>query len=286
MHHLIIGELPHLTVGAVVFYLVYVRTSGLQHVAVRTRLLLLSMGAFTGITPDISKLLLGDLWAHTIWCSPVLATFIALYYHKQFRFWRIWAAATCTILMGHLGLDLLDNGVALLYPIIPTEFELALLAKQDMAIPVALVACMAIGFMPRVSFKTCIVFGLLICVAYVGYKAVVKVQIEEQLRLAYGHYSEKRPTTIIPSSDFTKPFTYSIMSRHFRMYGHSTFTAKLIEEHKMFNTHWQVVNEYEHDGVLYIECVGSGKNNSDVRAVFRSTDYEQWDRVEDGTLRR
>jgi len=127
-----IRSLPHLLLGAAVFYAVI----GREDDSLQRKSALFLLGALLGLSPDFTKAF-GDIALHSLLSVPVVAPLYALLLRLLVLnegLPRLTAAAAAAIVFGHLLVDAAGNGNALLYPLTDYEFSLWLLNRHEAAL--------------------------------------------------------------------------------------------------------------------------------------------------------
>jgi|GEM_PF-6819295 len=124
-----VRSLPHLLLGAAVFYAVIGRVDDTP----QRKAALFLLGALLGLSPDFTKAF-GDIALHSLLSVPVVAPLYALLLRllvRNVRLPKLTAAAAAAIVFGHLLVDAAGNGNALLYPLTDYEFSLWLLNRHE-----------------------------------------------------------------------------------------------------------------------------------------------------------
>ncbi|WP_127533728.1 metal-dependent hydrolase [Paenibacillus kobensis] len=122
--------LPHIFTGAACGSLILNR----RYDSKKFRTMPLLCGALAGISPDLTKQF-GDLFGHSIFFSSIVAipaTVMGIIILKETKaFFRLWVGLTLIVIIAHLLLDYLQNGVALLYPFITDEYSFPIVLAND-----------------------------------------------------------------------------------------------------------------------------------------------------------
>jgi hypothetical protein len=274
MVDIIIAHLAHVLLGSAVSYSIYrngqIKLTRLQSI------LLLVIGGGAGIAPDITKWLLKDEIAHTLWFAPILGLLIALPFKRLFALKWLWMGVTGSIIIGHILIDLIDNGVAIFYPFIHREVGIALIAKDDLFIPLCLFIAVALSLLFYKNIKKILIIGIAICFVYITFKSYLRMEVKKEISVSYSLPDLR--VTVFPNSSVWRPFTYSIKSEFFSIGGTSSINKNLAEEFNYFKINWKVIKQYEEGEYHYIICesiIGGPKHS-----VFRSKNGEEWEEVE------
>lgn len=136
--------LLHALLGGYIFYLLMKR-----YVEKVKSSITFLLGAVLGIFPDVLKFF-GDLTAHSIpisfLYSLILAAILIRVY--PFKFLKTWISITLTIIISHIVIDYLGNGVALMYPLVKTEYSFHII-EHDYYI----VLFLLVGLLFNIIFK-------------------------------------------------------------------------------------------------------------------------------------
>ncbi|MEQ6376353.1 hypothetical protein RZN25_05870 [Bacillaceae bacterium S4-13-56] len=152
----------------------------------RRRGLILFFGGISAISPDVTKFF-GDILGHSIWLAPVFGLLFSIgfrYFQKDISFFKSWGIFSLTVLVGHIFIDYIGNGVAFLYPIIHKEYSLSVITRTDEFILYTLLIVVLIGLFYRKG-KIIILTGIIIISLYLGGLTVSKFNLEQALKKQY-----------------------------------------------------------------------------------------------------
>ncbi|MEH7239483.1 metal-dependent hydrolase [Bacillus sp. JJ1562] len=178
----IIHEVFHFLVGASLAYILVVKDIG----RIGKRTLILFFGGITAISPDITKLF-GDILGHSIWLVTVFGLVFALVFHflqKDVSFFKSWGIFSLIVLVGHIFIDYIGNGVAFLYPITHKEYSLSIITRTDEFVLYTLLFVVLIGLFYRKG-KMIILTGMIIISLYLCGLTVSKFHLENTLKTQY-----------------------------------------------------------------------------------------------------
>lgn len=178
----IIHEIFHFLVGASFIYILTIK----ERDNIRKRIIYLLFGGIAAISPDITKFF-GDIFGHSIWAASMFGLLVAVIFHflhRDIPFVKSWGIFSLIVLVGHLFIDYIGNGVAFLYPIHKEEFSLSIIARTDEFIFFTLLAIVLIALVYRKG-KMIVLTGLLLISLYIGGLIVSKLQLEHALKQQY-----------------------------------------------------------------------------------------------------
>jgi inner membrane protein len=170
LHHALAGALVALLFGTSRKYRIY----GL-------------LGGTAALLPDVSKELFSDLWLHSLVAAPIVSALYAGMVKAFFRnepYLRLFGATLAAVVFGHLLLDLLDNGNAILYPFIGEELELALISKTTPLVWNTALAAIAAG-LAFGKIRLLSAAGILAVLLFIGYQSVSKEMVTDALLERY-----------------------------------------------------------------------------------------------------
>lgn len=168
--------LIHMAAGAVLFpILLWAKLTTLKE-----KLSLYFIGAVIAIVPDIPKIILLH-FGHSIFFTPFISLLLAYFLKKylQTSFIRIWMAVALTIILAHLLLDFLGNGVEILYPIVPDEYAFHIISDERV-ITIFLSVGLLCGLLTKYT-KTVLLSFLVVLCLFLGYVGYSKVQLEQSV---------------------------------------------------------------------------------------------------------
>jgi hypothetical protein len=178
----LIHTLLHFLVGASLFYLICNK----DFKSKRNRIVLVLFGGVTGVLPDATKFF-GDLFGHSILSVPLFGLVLTIVFRvflKDVSFKKAWFAFSITVLFGHLFIDYIGNGIAVLYPFIQKEFDFHIVKSDDNMIIFTLLVAIIVGMFYKKG-RWIILSGILVVSLYLGVLAFSKIQLEQALRNKY-----------------------------------------------------------------------------------------------------
>lgn len=147
-----------------------------------------SLGALSGVTPDLFGGRDGAPWSHSIFFTPVLVVwmvFIVKRLMREVRFTRLWAASILAVWVGHLMLDLMGHDVPLLFPFSDKSFVLGVITLGDPWIWLPLTIGIAISFGLKFRTKLPVMTAILFVLLYLMLKLMAKEIIAHKVEAAY-----------------------------------------------------------------------------------------------------
>jgi membrane-bound metal-dependent hydrolase YbcI (DUF457 family) len=175
--------LYHFIVGSCVAYLCINKKISSR----KDSILLLLIGGFAGLFPDIPKELLNDNFCHSIWVAPIIGLVFALVtriFNSEIKLNNLCFSMTSAVIVGHLFMDYLDNGLPIFYPI-KKEYSLDLVQKGDIFIGGILLIAVFIGFALYRKMNIILLVGIIIVSSYLGLRAFSKMEVHQKLVETY-----------------------------------------------------------------------------------------------------
>ncbi|MBP3951780.1 metal-dependent hydrolase [Bacillus suaedae] len=172
----------HFLVGVSISYLLFNK----DFLSKKKRSIVFLFGGVSAVSPDVTKFF-GDLFGHSIFSVPLfglLFTIIFRIFIKDFSFVKTWFIFSITVLIGHIFIDYIGNGVAFLFPFVKSEFDFHIIASVDFIITTTLLISVIIGFLNKKG-KAIILMGTIIICLYFGFLSISKVQLEHTLKSKY-----------------------------------------------------------------------------------------------------
>ncbi|QUW23621.1 metal-dependent hydrolase [Sporosarcina sp. Marseille-Q4063] len=177
-----IHTLLHFVVGGSIIYLLCNK----DFESKMKRCVLILFGGLAGISPDFTKYF-GDILGHSVLSAPVFGLLFGIGYfamQKEISFMKAWFMFTLTVLIGHLFIDYIGNGVALFYPMIQKEFGFSIVGSNDSFILFTLLITIIIGIFYRKG-KLVVLTGILVVSLYLGGLSFSKIQLQQTLEKQY-----------------------------------------------------------------------------------------------------
>jgi hypothetical protein len=193
--------LYHCIVGSCIAYLCINKNISSR----KDSILFLLIGGFAGISPDITKELLNDNFCHSIWVAPIIGLIIALItriFKSEIKLYRLWFSMTGAVIVGHLFMDYLDNGLPIFYPIIKNDYALDLVQKGDFFIGGILLIAVFISLALYRKMNVIILIGIIIVISYLGLRTFSKFEVHQELVKTYKGPNLK--ISIIPQDMFSE----------------------------------------------------------------------------------
>jgi membrane-bound metal-dependent hydrolase YbcI (DUF457 family) len=219
--------LYHWIVGSCIAYL----CSNKKISSRKDSIFFLIIGGFAGIFPDISKVLLNDNFCHSIWVSPIIGLIIALItriFKSEIKLNQLWFSMTGAVVVGHLFMDYLDNGLPIFYPIIKKEYAFDLVQKGDIFIGGILLIAVLISIALFRKMNVIILIGIIIVSSYLGLRTFSKFEVHQELIKTYK--SPNLNISIIPQDIFSKyQWFYLVSSKNTSITGTASFFKGLHE---------------------------------------------------------
>ncbi|WP_345240569.1 metal-dependent hydrolase [Pontibacillus salipaludis] len=163
-------------------------------------------GAGVAIFPDIPKFF-GETAGHSLLLAPLIGigmALIVLGYGKSF--WYVSLKFTAVVLIGHIAIDYLGNGVQLLAPFSQKEFEFHIIRSLDLPL-LALLCLTVLGSFWRKRVAT---IGFILILVYFTTFSWSKLQLEASLQEKYeGETIEELET--FPADHPWQWFTWQIL---------------------------------------------------------------------------
>ncbi|OIJ20712.1 hypothetical protein BKP45_08710 [Anaerobacillus alkalidiazotrophicus] len=172
----------HFLVGVSITYILFNK----DFLSKKKRTILFLFGGLSAVSPDVTKFF-GDLFGHSIISVPLFGLLFALSFRKlikDFSFLKTWITFSTTVLIGHIFIDYIGNGVAFLYPFKKNEFDFHIISSIDLIIIITLLLSVIICFFNRKG-KTVILIGTIIICSYFSILSISKVQLERTLKSKY-----------------------------------------------------------------------------------------------------
>lgn len=187
MHYFLISILPHLTVGAVINYLICNNE--------KNRFYILLIGAFAGILPDIPKYF-NNIFFHSIWSIPIISIILSIPSKKIIKdisLIRLFLGISMSALIGHIFIDYIGNGTVLFYPFTQEEFSLDLINGEEIILWVIILVGIILSIFNKHSRKI-ILISSIIAFIYIGVLGFSKYVTYQQLESIY---KEDKPNQIL-----------------------------------------------------------------------------------------
>ena len=178
----IVHEVFHFLIGASLAYILLSKDMG----TIGKRTLIYIFGGVAAISPDVTKFF-GDIVGHSIWLVPVFGLVFALVFHfiqKNVSFFKSWGIFSLIVLVGHIFIDYIGNGVAFLYPLINKEYSLSIISRTDEFVLFILLFVVLLGLFYGKG-KMIILTGMIIISLYLCGLTVSKFHLENTLEKQY-----------------------------------------------------------------------------------------------------
>ena len=178
----IIHEIFHFLIGATVIYLFINENDE----TIDKRALIMVFGGIAAISPDMTKFF-GDILGHSIWFAPVFGLLLSIifqFFYREIPFLKSWGIFSLSVLIGHIFVDYIGNGVALFYPILKKEYSLNLIVSTDNFILYLLLILLLICLFYKKG-KTILLAGILMIALYLGGLTASKYYLEKTLKQQY-----------------------------------------------------------------------------------------------------
>jgi hypothetical protein len=218
----IIHEIIHFLIGSGLAYLICSKetTSKLN------RGLVMFFGGAAASSPDITKFF-GDLLGHSIWFGLLFGlvfAFIFRFFIKEISFKKSWFTFSLCVILGHIFIDYLGNGVALFYPFIEEDFDFSIIKRVDNLILYTLLLTVITGFFFRKG-KIIILSGLLIVSLYFGILSFSKIQLQQALK---DKYKDEHITLLLIYPRLDNQWEFQVRTKKVSVIGYSpTFNTKI-----------------------------------------------------------
>jgi membrane-bound metal-dependent hydrolase YbcI (DUF457 family) len=220
--------LYHWIVGSCIAYLCINKNISSR----KDSILFLIIGGFAGMFPDIPKVLINDNFCHSIWVAPIIGLVIALIiriFKSEIKLNRLWFSMTGAVIVGHLFMDYLDNGLPIFYPIIKKEYALDLVQKGDVFIRGILLIAVFISITLYRKMNVIILTGIIIVSSYLGLRTFSKFEVHQELVKTYK--GPKLIISIIPQDAFSEyQWFYLVSSNNTSITGTASFLKGLHED--------------------------------------------------------
>lgn len=246
--------------------------------------LYLIIGMIGGLLPDITKVIFGDLYLHSLVGVPIVSVLLAAGVKlciKSEAYARLFSAVFASM-AGHLVLDFLNNGNPMLYPWIKAEAGYSLITEPSPIIWGTALAAITKGFLLK-RVRLLAVIGLSIITLYIGYQAVSKAMVTSAL-----HDNYPFPETAVDV--FPNPgelpwgynWSYQLRSDVFLASGDSNTTGSELKQINFYYVppedqalRYRVEEVSRNDGHMIIRCLDetTGQN-----VYFTSEDGVHWSR--------
>ncbi|MFD1020614.1 metal-dependent hydrolase [Thalassobacillus hwangdonensis] len=182
MYGYLLHTLLHFLAGACISYLTLVKSDDLR----RKQLILLAVGGVVALLPDITKFF-GDILGHSIFAAPFfgwLAAWLYRKYDKTIPYKKLWLIFTFIVIIGHLFIDYIGNGLALFFPFVRSEFDFHIIPSIDFFSLTILLIMFPLTFYFKKG-KAIFITGLATIDLYLIILSVSKVQLEHELHQEY-----------------------------------------------------------------------------------------------------
>ncbi|GAB6087127.1 metal-dependent hydrolase [Alkaliphilus crotonatoxidans] len=274
--------ITHATAGICITYMVagYKRNS----LTIKEKSVLLVSGAFAAITPDITKYF-GDLLGHSLLIAPIIVLPIAYLSNlllKEFRFRILWLSYLLSVVFGHILLDFLHNGVALIYPITQSELSYHIINTFELWILMPLMFSVLSILLFKKPYK--IVASLIaVLVLFLGVKSFYRAGLINQLNTLY---ADDKPREIILQVSKSLRWPYMIRSNYFFIDGVASVN-NITEENRLFLSEdgsKDVLLILEEDEQRYIICKPAFNDGELIEFEVYSQEVEgHWRRLDQET---
>ncbi|MYL34287.1 hypothetical protein GLW05_11830 [Pontibacillus yanchengensis] len=214
----LVHVLLHFLVGASISYLLFNK----DFVSISKRLTVYLFGGIVAVSPDIPKFF-GYLFGHSIFYVLLMGlcfTPVFRIVNKDFSFWKTWIIFSITVLIGHIYIDYIGNGIALLFPIVKKDFNFHIIPSLDLMIITTLFTTLIIGLFHNKS-KGIILLGALIISLYFCLLTASKIQLEHTLREKFNNYEIELLLTYPNSNDFGE-WSFQVRTNEFWVRGSSS----------------------------------------------------------------
>ncbi|MCP3027109.1 metal-dependent hydrolase [Halobacillus sp. A5] len=171
----------HFLIGAAVVSLLLYGKCGSR----RELVIVFLFGGIAGVFPDVTKLF-GDLYGHSLMSAPLMGLSVALGFRILMRkvpFLQAWGAFAAAVIIGHIFIDLIGNGVAPFYPFEKSEYDFHIISRLDVVMLLTLLATAVVFFIT--CRRAIVLSGVMIICIYLGILSVSKVQLEQLLHTEY-----------------------------------------------------------------------------------------------------
>lgn len=145
------------------------------------------IGVAAALLPDVTKVLLKDLYLHSLFVAPFISLLIAwvlkLFWRSE-PFIRLFGAVFVAIVVGHLVLDFLDNGNAMFYPLIKDDLEYSIISKTTPVVWASALVAIVVGFAIK-KVRLLAIIGVFVIILYCGFQVTSKVVVTNALKEQY-----------------------------------------------------------------------------------------------------
>ena len=175
----IIHGILHLSIAACITYIFLNK----HHHSMTKRTLVLIIGGFAGIAPDITKFF-GDLYGHSLFLVPILGLIIMLIIRKLFieiSVVKLWITLSFSAL-SHIFIDYIGNGVALFYPFLTKEYDFHIIEDDIFLYILSITAIIAVIYRKG---KLVVLSSLLVVAIYLGVLTYSKIQLQQTIKSEY-----------------------------------------------------------------------------------------------------
>ncbi|WP_202081290.1 metal-dependent hydrolase [Caldalkalibacillus salinus] len=179
----LIHTILHFLVGVSMSYILFNK----DVLSKKKRSIMFLFGGAAAVSPDITKFF-GDLFGHAIFSVPLFGLLFTVAFRifiKDFSFVKTFITFSITVLMGHIFIDYIGNGVAFLFPFVKREFDFHIIASVDFVMIITLLISVIIGLFHHKGRVMILTGSILICL-YLGLLSTSKVQLEHTLKNKYG----------------------------------------------------------------------------------------------------
>ncbi|SDQ80956.1 metal-dependent hydrolase [Virgibacillus salinus] len=178
----LIHTILHFLVGVSISYILFNK----DFLSKKKRSIVFLFGGLSAVSPDVTKFF-GEFFGHSIFSVPLfglLFTIVFRIFIKDFSFAKTWIVFSITVLIGHIFIDYIGNGVAFLFPFAKREFDFHIIASVDFIIIITLLISVVIGFFNKKGKAIILIGTIIICLCF-GFLSISKVQLEHTLKSKY-----------------------------------------------------------------------------------------------------
>lgn len=172
------------------------------------------LGATLAITPDLTKFF-GDILLHSILVAPLVGALYAWIIVKLFKktsYLYAWISSVVTVVVGHLFIDYLGNGVNLLYPLTNEEQNFSILGSNHEIIITIILALGVISTCVWRKTKVPLVITTSAILLFLVTLAVSNASITRSLQQQYA--SEKPEYIVVYPSSIPFYWNYYVRIDH------------------------------------------------------------------------
>lgn len=241
-----------------------------------------AIGCAAALIPDVFKVLMNNLYFHSLLVAPFLSLLCAgilKLFIKEESFIRIWAAFFASLVFGHILLDVLDDGNVLFYPFLEHEYGYFLISKTSHMIWAIALTALVIGVLlkkVRLLAGAGVIAVILFVVFQFTAKAVVTDALNERYRIP------QSSLIVYPSSDWPwepSAWSYYVRSNLFMVSGYGNAVGTTIKQDTFYFTPPEAKLQYrveewdEQDGKITIKCFDEESKQT---VYFQSEDGIHW----------